>query len=507
MKYADIEVGIDFDPEPGLADNGDLEHDLQALLEVAGRAAQAADTALVMFVDELQYVEEEQLASLITALHRCAQQKVPVMLVGAGLPQLPGQMGRAKSYAERLFDFPFVGPLDAAATREALEVPAAELGVSFEPAAIQRIAEATQGYPYFSQEWGKHAWNVADASPITTQTVDIASREVTAALDESFFRVRFDRLTPAQKRYLRAMAEMGPGPHRSGDIATVLERKVTALGPTRNQLIAKGMVWSPSHGDTAFTVPLPLVRRDDAAGILGQFRHPQAVVGFRHDPQRRNDRRRLLVVLQHIARAVDRRDMRIAIGVKVGHDDLVRGEAIAQVDHPLARVLDVLALRMLLQQLREGVERGFHAVRRTLVHVDPEEPLERAGVDREARQALDIQRIVDARVSRVLEDEAVGGAHRGIRLLIAPVEIHQVQLRLARFLAERVDRGQRLEAADSRDEVARLHLLGGAFVDAPRRLGGVPPVRVAPHRGAARRRGEHENEQQAEQASGHPGFH
>jgi hypothetical protein len=256
VKYADIEVGIDFDPEPGLADNGDLEHDLQALLEAAGRAAQAADTALVMFVDELQYVEEEQLASLITALHRCAQQKVPVMLVGAGLPQLPGQMGRAKSYAERLFDFPFVGPLDAAATREALEVPAAELGVSFEPEAVQRIAEATQGYPYFLQEWGKHAWNVADASPITTQTVDIASREVTAALDESFFRVRFDRLTPAQKRYLRAMAEMGPGPHRSGDIATVLERKVTALGPTRNQLIAKGMVWSPSHGDTAFTVPM-----------------------------------------------------------------------------------------------------------------------------------------------------------------------------------------------------------------------------------------------------------
>ena len=256
LKYADIEVGIDFEPEPGLADNGDLEHDLQALLEAAGRAAQAAETALVMFVDELQYVEEEQLASLITALHRCAQQKVPVMLVGAGLPQLPGQMGRAKSYAERLFDFPFVGPLDAAATREALEVPAAELGVSFEPEALRQIAAATQGYPYFLQEWGKHAWNVAESTPITIQTVDIASREVTAALDESFFRVRFDRLTPAQKRYLRAMAELGPGPHRSGDIAAVLERKVTALGPTRNQLIAKGMVWSPSHGDTAFTVPM-----------------------------------------------------------------------------------------------------------------------------------------------------------------------------------------------------------------------------------------------------------
>ncbi len=256
VKYADIEVGIDLEPEPGLADNGDLEHDLQALLEAAGHTAKAAGTALILFVDELQYVVEDQLASLITALHRCAQQQVPVMLVGAGLPQLPGQMGRAKSYAERLFDFPFVGPLDESAARDALEVPARWLGVHFEPAATARIFVETQGYPYFLQEWGKHAWDVADDSPITAADVEAASIEATAALDESFFRVRIDRLTPAQKRYLRAMAELGSGPHRSGDIAAVLERKVTALGPTRNQLIAKGMVWSPSHGDTAFTVPM-----------------------------------------------------------------------------------------------------------------------------------------------------------------------------------------------------------------------------------------------------------
>ncbi len=226
------------------------------MLEAAGQAAKAAGTALIMFIDELQYVEEEQLASLITALHRCAQQQVPVMLVGAGLPQLPGQMGRAKSYAERLFDFPFVGPLDAASAREALEVPAQELGVAYAPQATQRIIEATEGYPYFLQEWGKHAWDVATVSPITAENVAIASTEATAALDESFFRVRFDRLTPSEKRYLRAMAELGAGPHRSGDIANVLGRKVTALGPTRNHLISKGMVWSPSHGDTAFTVPM-----------------------------------------------------------------------------------------------------------------------------------------------------------------------------------------------------------------------------------------------------------
>lgn len=256
LKFADIEVGIDLEPEPGLADNGDLEHDLQALLETVGLAAREAGSSVVLFIDELQYVPEDQLASLITALHRCAQRQVPVMLVGAGLPQLPGQMGRAKSYAERLFDFPFVGPLDDDAARVALEKPAADLGVRYEPEAVTRVLAATENYPYFLQEWGKHAWDVAERSPITLQDIEAASVEATAALDESFFRVRFDRLTPAEKRYLRAMAELGPGPHRSGDIAGVLDRKVTALGPTRNKLIEKGMVWSPSHGDTAFTVPM-----------------------------------------------------------------------------------------------------------------------------------------------------------------------------------------------------------------------------------------------------------
>jgi hypothetical protein len=256
LKYQDIEVGFDFDPEPGLADNGDLEHDLQALLEVVGAAAQKAGTALVLFIDELQYVEEEQLAALITALHRTAQRRLPVVLVGAGLPQLRGQMGRAKSYAERLFDFPEIGPLPADAAQIAIAKPAVEQGVEVTQRALQSIVQQTHGYPYFLQEWGKHAWDTATASPITDRDVQQASKTAVAALDESFFRVRFDRLTPAEKRYLRAMAELGPGPHRSGDIAEKLGRKVTTLGPTRNQLIAKGMIWSPNHGDTAFTVPL-----------------------------------------------------------------------------------------------------------------------------------------------------------------------------------------------------------------------------------------------------------
>lgn len=256
IKYRDIEVGFDFEPEPGLADNGDLEHDLQALLEVTGAAAKKAGTALVMFVDELQYVKEEELAALITALHRTSQRSLPVMLVGAGLPQLPGRMGSAKSYAERLFDFPFVGPLSPEAARIAIAKPARDQGVDINDDALSRIIHETHGYPYFLQEWGKHSWETAQSTPITLHDVDRASKAAVAALDESFFRVRFDRLTPLEKKYLRAMAELGPGPHRSGDIAEQLNRDVTSLGPTRSQLIAKGMIWSPSHGDTAFTVPL-----------------------------------------------------------------------------------------------------------------------------------------------------------------------------------------------------------------------------------------------------------
>lgn len=256
VRYQDIEVGIDFDPEPGLADNGNLEQDLQALLEACGEAARAAGTALVMFIDELQYVEESQLAALVTALHRCAQRKLPVTLVGAGLPQLRGRMGEAKSYAERMFDFPEIGALSPRAAEQALRKPAEDLGVAFTDAAIAEILRMTEGYPYFLQEWGKHSWDAADGSPIDLDDVRKASASAVAALDESFFRVRFDRLSPAQKDYLRAMASLGPGPHRSGDIAEVLERKVTSLGPTRSELIRKGMVYSPSHGDTAFTVPL-----------------------------------------------------------------------------------------------------------------------------------------------------------------------------------------------------------------------------------------------------------
>lgn len=256
VKYEDIEVGFDFEPEPGLADNGDLEQDLQALLEAAGEAAHGAGTALAIFADELQYVKENELAALITALHRAAQRRLPVVLVGAGLPQLRGRMGRAKSYAERLFDFPEIGPLSSDATKLAIAKPAKVQGVDITSDALDLIVKKTRCYPYFVQEWGKHSWDVANGSSITATDVESASATAIAALDESFFRVRFDRLTPAEKKYIRAMAELGSGPHRSGDIALELGRDVTSLGPIRNKLISKGMIWSPHHGDTAFTVPM-----------------------------------------------------------------------------------------------------------------------------------------------------------------------------------------------------------------------------------------------------------
>lgn len=254
-RFGDLEVTLDLEPEPGLADSGDLDLDLAELLAAVGEAAAERDTAIVLFIDELQYVPEAQLAALIGALHAVNQRQLPVTMVGAGLPQLLGASGRAKSYAERLFEFVSIDRLAPQAAAEALQRPIEREGVLIEPDAIAEITAQTLGYPYFLQEWGKHSWDVAAASPITLADVRQAGIEALAELDDSFFRVRFDRLTPGEKRYLRAMADLGPGPHRSGDIAERLGRKVNTTAPMRNSLISKGMLYSPAHGDTAFTVP------------------------------------------------------------------------------------------------------------------------------------------------------------------------------------------------------------------------------------------------------------
>jgi hypothetical protein len=256
LKFADIEVGFDYEPEPGLADNGELESDLTALLVQTGEAAKAAGTVMVMFIDELQYVKENQFAALISALHRCAHLRLPITLVGAGLPQLLALAGEAKSYSERLFEYPQVDKLNTSAAMDALRKPAQQLGVNYTDDAALAIVEKTQGYPYFLQEWGKHTWDVATTSPITLDVVKTATQLTIAGLDESFFKVRLERTTPSERRYLRAMADLGPGPHRSGDIANQLLKTVSTQAPVRSSLIRKGIVWSPTHGDTAFTVPL-----------------------------------------------------------------------------------------------------------------------------------------------------------------------------------------------------------------------------------------------------------
>ena len=256
LTYGAIGVRLAPNSEPGLADSGDLEHDLAELMEAVGEAAKSAETCIVLMVDELQYVKEDELAALIAALHRTAQRGLPITMVGAGLPQLRGQLGRAKSYAERLFEFPEIGALSHEDARRAIAKPAHNEGVEIEDRAMNEIVKSTERYPYFLQVWGKHVWDVAERSPITLSDVRIASEYATDDLDASFFLVRFDRLTHAERRYMRAMSEIGPGPHRSGDIAEVLARTVQSIAPTRSSLINKGMIWSPSHGDTAFTVPM-----------------------------------------------------------------------------------------------------------------------------------------------------------------------------------------------------------------------------------------------------------
>jgi len=255
FKVSIGEIGLEVD-DPHTADSGNLEIDLPGLLVSVGKAARSADASVAILVDEVQYLCEEDLRALIVALHAITQSGLPVILFGAGLPQVAGLAGDAKSYAERLFDYPSVGPLSTPAAKEAIKVPLREEGVEIENDALEAIVEVTGSYPYFLQEWGKHAWRVADHSPIDKEDVQNATADATEALDKSFFRVRFDRLTPREQDYLRAMAELGSGPHRSGEVARLLKRKVESLGPLRSGLIKKGMIWSPSHGDTAFTVPL-----------------------------------------------------------------------------------------------------------------------------------------------------------------------------------------------------------------------------------------------------------
>lgn len=249
-----VEFGVE--AEIGTGDSGSLESDLPEVLLVSAEAAKEAGSAIALFIDEVQYLSTEDLGALITSIHRVGQKNLPFVVFGAGLPQLAALAGEARSYAERLFIYPDVGPLPPTAARAAIREPVRREGVDITEEAMTIIVETTKGYPYFLQEWGSQAWNVADTSPINADDATKATRHALEQLDNGFFRVRLDRLTPREKDYMRAMAELGAGPHRSGDIASELSEAVSAVAPLRNGLIRKGMVYSPAHGDTAFTVPM-----------------------------------------------------------------------------------------------------------------------------------------------------------------------------------------------------------------------------------------------------------
>jgi AAA ATPase-like protein len=256
VGYGGFEISLDFEAQPGVADSGDLENDLAGLFVALAEAAKDRGTGLALLIDELQYISELELRALTMAMHKLAQEQLPLVLVGAGLPTLPGLAGRARSYAERLFDYPIIGALSRQEADQAIAAPMAAAGVRIDPAALAEIFSQTRGYPYFLQEWAYQTWNHAGGSPVTIAAVQEATPTVTARLDEGFFRVRFDRLTRAERRYLRAMAEVPPEQRTTGKVAEILGFKVTSMGPNRANLISKGMVYSPEHGRLDFTVPL-----------------------------------------------------------------------------------------------------------------------------------------------------------------------------------------------------------------------------------------------------------
>lgn len=250
------DVSISVDPEPGSADSGILEYDLSDLFIRVGLAAKSGGKAWTLLIDEVQYLAKEELSALIVAIHKVNQRQLPVLFFGAGLPQIAALSGDAKSYAERLFNYPTIGPLDETAAQAAIRQPIEDEGEKISDDALEEIVSLTQGYPYFLQEWGYQAWNVADASPIDIEDVADASSAALRRLDEGFFRVRFDRLTPKEREYVVEMANLGEGPYRSSDIADAIGESVQSLGPRRASIIHKGMIYSPSHGDIAFTVPM-----------------------------------------------------------------------------------------------------------------------------------------------------------------------------------------------------------------------------------------------------------
>ena len=254
IEVAGVEVGVE--PEPGLADSGDLQYDLPALFEMTGRAAQAAGKGWVLLIDEVQYLSEADLSALIVSIHRTSQEGLPVLMVGAGLPQVARLAGEAKSYAERLFLYPEVGALDPVSAVKAVEKPIVDEGAAITAAALDAIVDRTQGYPFFLQEWASVSWNNSEGPEISLEDVNTAYAETLASLDAGFFRVRIDRLTKGEVQFVTVMSGLGDGPYAMAEIAKAIDRTQQSLGPTRANIISKGMIYSTDHGYLDFTVPL-----------------------------------------------------------------------------------------------------------------------------------------------------------------------------------------------------------------------------------------------------------
>jgi type II secretory pathway predicted ATPase ExeA len=256
VKAGDTELTLGVDPEEGRADSGELESDLKDLLLAVGEASKEAGRPIAILIDELQYLPRTDLAALIRGLHAVAQESLPLVLFGAGLPQLFSQVGEAKSYAERLFRFSEIDRLSHPESNEVVRGPVEQEGSTVSDDALEEIYGQTRGYPYFLQEWGYRAWNLAPDDGIDIKVAREATRLALKELDHQFFRVRFDRVTPAEREYMRALAELGEGVHRSAEVAELIGKTTNQLGPVRDALVRKGMVYSPAHGDIAFTVPL-----------------------------------------------------------------------------------------------------------------------------------------------------------------------------------------------------------------------------------------------------------
>ncbi|MBS1848219.1 MAG: AAA family ATPase [Actinobacteria bacterium] len=248
---------IDLDPRPGVADSGDLDVDLGGIFTELGETAADANTGLLYTIDELQYLDNHKFGALIVGLHRVSQIGLPLLVAGAGLPSLPGLAGEARSYAERLFAYSNVGSLDESDARRVLEESAASEGTRWHADALDELVARTEGYPYFLQEFGKQAWNVADGPEITRADVEIASTLAIEELDAGFFRARIDKTTNAERDYLRAMATLpGNPPYRSGDVAGALGKRTPQVGAVRDGLIKRGLLYAPRHGQLSFTVPM-----------------------------------------------------------------------------------------------------------------------------------------------------------------------------------------------------------------------------------------------------------